>query len=342
MKNNTLEYLNAPDGHRIPIRSWLTPAPRGILLILHGMSEHSGCYDDVAPLLNQRGYHVVAFDQRSHGLAVLPQYLGCVNEIHNWENMCTDVDLMVTWVRAQHPGLPLLLLGHAMGSFIGLDYVERCSETVDGFLLEGTHYEPPWYTWAAHLAVNFEVNRQGINGRSALLHAMTFGRFARSVPQRRSDSDWISRDPDYVQRYLADPLCGVTCSNGFWRDLLEGLSRSQRLSQLKKIRADLPIFSFAGNNDPVGKGGVAVATLDDRFEEAGLFDVSLKIYDGARHDLLHELNQAEVIADVVTWCDRVVQRCALIQQRAPARHPTREAAVTERPWPNGSLQPARD
>lgn len=319
----TLSYLVAEDHHRIPLRHWPVSQPRGVITIAHGMSEHSGCYADVAARFNAAGYAVMAHDHRCHGLAVKPEYLGCVNEVHNWENICADMRTVNLHAQKTYPGLPIILLGHSMGSFISLAYVQRHSHTVDAFLIEGTNYEPPWFTWLAHLFANFEVNRQGINGRSAVIHALTFGKFARAFKPRHSDYDWLSRDRDFVQRYLDDPLCGVTCSNGFWRDLLEGLSKAQRMSNLRKIRKDLPIYSFAGDKDPVGKDGVSVAEFDDKLETAGLMDVTLKIYEGARHDLLHETNRDEVFADLLGWLEASLSRISnpVCELKPPHEHP---------------------
>lgn len=305
-----LIYLRAEDGHKIPLRHWHIAHPKGVIHIAHGMSEHSGCYSDVAAKLNAAGYAVMAHDHRCHGLSVPVSELGNVSDTQNWENVCADMRIVNIHGHKVYPNLPWILLGHSMGSFVSLSYVERHSQTVDALLIEGTNYEAPWFTWLAHLAADVECRRQGINARSPLIHALTFGKFAKAFNPRNSDYDWLSRDEAFVQGYLNDTMCGVTCSNGFWRDLLEGLSRVQRLSNLRKIRKDLPVYSFAGDKDPVGKDGISVAVLDDKLEAAGMMDVTLKIYEGARHDLLHETNRDEVFADLLNWLDSTLIKIA--------------------------------
>lgn len=305
-----LSFLTADDGHRIPIRHWPVTRPRGVLHIAHGMSEHSGLYADAAEYFTRAGYAVVAHDHRCHGLSVPIEALGNVSSTQHWEAVCADMRLINRHVRTLYPNVPLILLGHSMGSFISLSYVERHSQTIDALVLQGTNYEPPWFTWLAHWFAAFECWRQGVNARSAIIHFLTFGKFARAFKPAKSPYDWLSRDAGFVQRYLSDPRCGVTCSNGYWRDLLVGLSRAQRMRNLRKIRKDLPIYSFAGDKDPVGKDGVTVATLDDKLEEAGLIDVSLKIYEGARHDLFHETNRDEVLGDLLAWMDKTLMQLA--------------------------------
>ena len=312
-----VEFLLAEDGHRIPLRHWPAARPKAVIHIAHGMSEHSGCYADTAVALNAAGYSVMAHDHRCHGLSVPVDALGQVSATQHWEAVCADMRTVNVHVRSVYPDLPLILLGHSMGSFVSLAYVERHSQTVDAFMLEGSNYEAPWFTWSAHLFAALECWRQGENARSPIIHALTFGKFARQF-KPGSDYDWLSRDKDFVQRYLDDPRCGVTCSNGFWRDMLEGLSRAQRMINLRKIRKDLPVYSFAGSRDPVGENGIKVATLDDKLEAAGLIDVTLKIYEDARHDPLHEINRDEVLADMVAWLDGLL---------AKGMQPTRREAL---------------
>lgn len=305
-----VEFLLAEDGHRIPLRHWPVEHPKALIHIAHGMSQHSGVYQDTAAALNAAGYAVMAHDHRCHGLSVPVAELGEVSETQHWEAVCADMRTINHHGKTVYPNVPWILLGHSMGSFISLSYVERHSHMVDALVLQGTNYEAPWFTWSAHLFAAFECWRMGENGRSPIIHALTFGKFARAFQPRKSEYDWLSRDESFVEKYLADPRCGVTCSNGFWRDLLEGLSRTQRMTNLRKIRKDLPVYSFAGAKDPVGKDGVTVAILDDKLEEAGMRDVTLQIYEDARHDPLHETNRDEVFRDLLTWLDSTLQRMA--------------------------------
>lgn len=323
-----VEFLLAEDGHAIPLRHWPVEHPKALIHIAHGMSEHSGLYADAAAIFNAAGYAVMAHDHRCHGLSVPITALGETSEHQHWEAVCADMRSVNSHGKSVYPDVPWILLGHSMGSFISLSFAERHSQLIDLLVLQGTNYEAPWFTWAAHWFASFECWRQGENARSPIIHALTFGKFARAF-KSGTEYDWLSRDANFVQRYLNDPRCGVTCTNGFWRDLLEGLSRTQRMTNLRKIRKDLPIYSFAGAKDPVGKEGVTVAILDDKLEAAGMRDVTLKIYEDARHDLFHETNSAEVMSDLIRWLDETLARVA---QPACALKPAQEPAA----WLAGS------
>lgn len=305
-----VSFILAEDGHEIPLRHWPIEHPKALVHIAHGMSEHSGCYADVAARFNAAGYAVMAHDHRSHGLSVAIEALGEISETQHWEAVCADMRSVNHHGKALYPSVPWVLLGHSMGSFISLAYAERHSQHIEALILEGSNYEPPWFTWSAHWFAKLECWRQGENGRSGIIHALTFGKFAKAFGHDKSSYDWLTRDNTFVQRYINDPRCGITCTNGFWRDFLEGLSRTQRMSNLRKIRKDLPVYSLAGSKDPVGHDGVNVAILDDKLESAGLIDVTLKIYEGARHDLLHETNKDEVYSDLLTWMDETLLRVA--------------------------------
>lgn len=318
-----VEWLLAEDGHAIPLRHWPVAHPKAVIHIAHGMSEHSGCYADAAERFNQAGFAVIAHDHRCHGLSVPREELGNISKDQHWEAVCADMRSMNHEIRHLYPDTPIILFGHSMGSFISLSYAERHSHTIDALVLEGTNYEAPWFTWLAHWFADFECWRQGTNARSPIIHALTFGKFAKAFGKQSGPYDWLSRDGIFVHQYMNDPLCGVTCSNGFWRDLLSGLSRSQRMSNLRKIRKDLPVYSFAGSKDPVGKDGFTVAILDDKLEDAGMMDVTLKIYDGARHDLLHETNKEEVYQDLLAWVDATLLRLVqpACELKEPHEHP---------------------
>lgn len=298
------EWLTANDGHRIPCRHWPVGAPRAVVHIVHGMSEHSGCYDDVAGQLNAAGLSVLAHDHRCHGKSVPLAELGNTSRLQHWAGVCHDMATVNAELHRRYPELPVIVLGHSMGSFVAQEFAQHYPDQLNLLLLEGSNFEPPWFTTAASWLAGFETWRLGENGRSPLIHAMTFGGFNKTIKRPRTAFDWITRDTSFVDRYIADPLCGFQLSNNYWRHFLKGLSHLYRPTSLQRLRSDLPVYLFAGAKDPVGHMGHGVEKLAHALHEAGLRDVTLRMYPEARHDILHETNRDEVLTDLLAWVKR--------------------------------------
>jgi alpha-beta hydrolase superfamily lysophospholipase len=297
-----IEWLSASDGHQIPVRRWPVGQARAVIHIVHGMAEHSGCYADIAPLFNTAGYSVVAHDHRCHGQALAGLPPGDVGPQQHWRGVCDDMAVVNADIRQRYAGLPVVMLGHSMGSFIAQYFAQHHPGAINLLLLEGSSYEAPWFTSLAAAIARFESWRQGENGRSKLLHALSFGSFNKAIPAPRTDFDWVSRNNDFVDRYIADPLCGFQMANAYWRDFATALAQLYRPQSMKQIRADLPVYLFSGDHDPVGHMGRGVERLAECYRNTvGSRDVTLRLYPDVRHDLLHENNRDEVAADVLAW-----------------------------------------
>lgn len=300
----TEEWLTANDGHRIPLRYWPAENPRAVMHIVHGMSEHSGCYDDVARELNKAGFSVLAHDHRCHGKSVSLAELGDSSRLQHWAGVCHDMAVVNAELHRRYPNLPLIVLAHSMGSFVAQDFAQHYPDQLNILMLEGSNFEAPWFTTAASWLAGFEIWRQGENGRSPLIHALSFGAFNKTIRNPRTAFDWVTREIAFVDRYVADRMCGFQLSNGYWRDFLKGLSQLYRPTSIQRMRSDLPVYLFAGDKDPVGHMGRGVEKLAAALRAGGLRDVTLRLYPDARHDLLHETNRDEVMQDMLNWLKR--------------------------------------
>ncbi|MFT5604707.1 MAG: alpha-beta hydrolase superfamily lysophospholipase [Paracoccaceae bacterium] len=289
------------DSHRrVAYRQWLVPSPKVVIHIVHGMAEHSGCYDDVARLLNVAGFSVFAHDHCCHGENVAIDELGVVSDSQNWDYILKDMLSLNTLMRDAYLETPLAILGHSMGSFIAQRFAQEHPDRADFLLLEGSSLEPRWLTLAARWIATFECVRQGPNGQSPVLHALTFGGFNRAIKNPRTAFDWVSRETAFVDAYLHDPRCGVQVSNAFWRDMFGFLNTLYSRQSLHQLRPETPVYLFSGDRDPVGHNGKGVKKLA-AWLRAYLTNVTVKLYPEARHDVLHEINQSEVIEDLISW-----------------------------------------
>lgn len=296
--------LAADDGAQIHIYRWLPDvAPRGVIQIAHGLAEHAGRYARLAAALTDRGFAVYADDHRGHGQSAPQGEHGFFGERDGWRKCVGDLWALNRRIASDHPGLPIILLGHSMGSFMAQDFVADHGDAIAGLVLSGSNGPPPAIAGVGRMIARIERLRLGARGKSALLQAMMFGEFNKRFKPARTEFDWLSRDPAEVDAYVADPLCGFEFSNQLAVDLLDALGPLLKPERLARIRRDLPVYIFSGSDDPVGANLPALA---EAYRNAGLTRVEMKIYPGARHETLNETNRDEVTADLVRWSEGIL------------------------------------
>lgn len=296
--------LDAPDGHRIATYLWPAEASRGLVQIAHGMAEYGGRYGAVAEALNADGWSVIAHDHRGHGPSCRGADLGHFADAGGWRRVLEDLRLVRAHGRERAPEGPVTLLGHSMGSFIALSDQIDAGGSVDGLVLSASNQGGGALVHAGLAAAKVERLRQGRRGKSKLLAFLSFGSFNKGF-EGRTEFDWLSRDEANVDRYIADPRCGFSCSNQLWVDLLETLIDLGKPERLRRLPGDLPIYLFAGDRDPVSDGGVGVRGLEKLLKGAGVEEVERRLYPEGRHEMFNETNADDVRADLVSWLSQV-------------------------------------
>ena len=255
--------------------------------------------------LERRRFRVIALDQRGHGRTAERGVLGHYADADGWNKVVGDLATLNHHIRKQHPQAPIFLLGHSMGSYIGMAYLMQHSCSLQGAILSGSNYQPLPVYQAASLITRFERWRLGPTGRSRLIDFLSFGSFNKAFKPNRTAYDWLSRDPAQVDAYASDPLCGFRCTNQLWIDLLGGLQQISKASNLAQIDPGLPLLIMGGECDPVSEGK-RLKHLAHALREAGCQDVQLTLYPQARHEVFNETNRDEVTADLLTWLDQAL------------------------------------
>jgi alpha-beta hydrolase superfamily lysophospholipase len=287
MPSSTFSYTSA-DGTKIVAYRWDTAgAPRAAVQLTHGMGEHALRYEHVARALNEAGFVVYAQDQRGHGASADPEALGDLGK-DSWPGLVEDIGLLSAYVRAENPGLPLILLGHSMGSFAVQQYLYDHSADADGVVLTGT------------AAIDL------LEGALDLDQPIDLSAFNAPFAPARTDYDWLSRDEAMVDAYVADPRCGFGIDAAAGKAMFTGARRGADPAQVAAIRSGLPLYIAVGEADPVNGGLALLTPLAERYQAAGLTDVTVRTYPDARHEILNEANRAEIIAELITWIDCVV------------------------------------
>jgi alpha-beta hydrolase superfamily lysophospholipase len=318
MKASDFTFI-ASDGHPIFIRRW---APAGTakaaLLVIHGMAEHSARYERLAEVMTQAGWAVYAQDLRGHGRTAGDGELGWIAERDGFRRIRDDIRGIVGRLAEELGGLPLFLLGHSMGSLLAETYIAEGGTGLSGCVLSGVLTPPPPALLAVgRLIAAVGALLKGGRAKSPLLHEMSFGANNRYFANPRTGCDWLSRDAAEVDKYLADPLCGFVCSFAFYRDLFSGLSLYFALSPFSGIEKDMPIYVFAGAEDPLGGAKGFVPILAEKLKAAGARSVDTRLYPGARHETLNESNRDEVMADVRDWLESRLRSSATARSTAP-------------------------
>jgi alpha-beta hydrolase superfamily lysophospholipase len=292
--------LQADDGHRILIDLWFPPDARILVHVMHGLGEHPARYERFARHCNSRDIAVAAHNHRGHGENCPVTELGHYADNDGWNKLIADAALVQAFLRKQLPNLPLILLGHSMGSYIAQSFVMRGEGSASALILSASSFNSRLQLRIGHWIAAIESMRSGKKSKSALLNKMGFGAFNKAFAPNRTDFDWLSRDQEEVDKYVADQLCGGDSSNRLWFDLTGGLLEVTSNKALRKIRSDLPILITGGADDPAG-GQEGLTRLHQKYVSTGHSGASLKIYQHGRHEMLNETNRDEFSADLTQW-----------------------------------------
>ena len=320
-ENGGSVWKTMDDGIRLYVRRWETggAAPKAILHIVHGMAEHSGRYSRLAKRLNAEGIEVWAADQRGHGETACNKQndpsggglLGHCADSDGFSRVTADIDILNRIIISQKPGVPLFLMGHSWGSFIVQNYIEKYEGRsslygqeplwLSGCVLSGTRGPDGFKVAFGAPVMKLLAFIKGPRKGSPLAKALADGPYNKYFRPNRTGADWLSRDENEVNAYIADPLCGKLCSAGFYRDMARALSRIHRPEEIKKIRKELPVYIFSGSADPVGDMGDSPTALILAYRHLEIKDLESVLYPDARHETLNETNREEVTESLLSW-----------------------------------------
>lgn len=280
---------------------WL-PAepPRAVVQLSHGVAEYVLRYQELAQALTQAGFAVVGHDHLGHGGSVAPGgtplYFGPAG---SWNTVVDDLYALRQETGRRFPGLPYFLLGHSMGSFLARTYLIRYPGTVNGCILMGTGQMSPALVAAGLTLAAAEIRRRGETALSPLVKQLSFDAYNKVFAPNRTGFDWLSTDPAAVDEYIQDPLCGGNATLGLFREMLGGIRFITRQSNLAKMNMNVPVLFLSGSMDPVGDCGKGVQRACRSFQRAGVRRCGMKLYPGARHELLHDTCREAVKADIL-------------------------------------------
>lgn len=298
--------LVSPTGATIAIRH--QPArdrARAVLQVNHGLAEHSARYRRFAQTLPDAGFAVYAHDHRGHGRTIAPDAPQGVftSGRDGVDQVIADVGAVHAHIAKQHPGVPLFIFGHSMGGLISMNYALRHPENLAGAAVWNANFSGGLAARAAQAILAWERMRLGSDVSSRLLPKLTFAAWARQMPNRRTDFDWLSHIEAEVDAYVADPLCGWNASVGMWQAIFRMIESGGQVERTSEAARALPFHLVGGGQDPATDMGKAVGQQADRMNRAGFSDVTLNVYPDARHETLNDHDAERATANLIGWME---------------------------------------
>lgn len=301
-----MSIASSEPNQMLAITKWMpfSKEIKGVVQIVHGMEEHIKRYGEFAQILTKQGFVVIGHDHLGHGnTAKTKEDMGYFSRKNGWDRLTQDVHLVYENMRQAYPFSPYYILGHSMGSLVVRTYLTQYQDCLTGVILSGTSGQKRGLLLGQLLCKSI-ILVKGQRYRSKLLEFFVTDSFNRKVRPTKTKADWINRDQREVAIYLQDEKCGIPFTAKAYQDLMQGsyyLSKQKNTNQTQQV----PILLISGDEDPVGgthaRGVIRVYHM---LEKAGIKDITIRLWKGARHELLREMNKSEVYQVILEWMNK--------------------------------------
>ena len=301
MKTEIIEFAGF-DGITLAAVLWQPEGEiKAMLQIAHGMTEHMGRYERFAADLCGQGIAVAGFDLRGHGKnSGTPNVASCGKG--GWEASVEDMRLFFELLEQRFPGVPHYMLGFSLGSFLLREYLTKypAEGEVAGAIIAGTGHQPRWLLSIMMGIVKGQIKKAGYDQTTDLVRQLSFGTYNQKFKPHRTTADWLCSDEAELDQYLADPLVRKDISSGLFYELLGSMKRTASRFEYNGWDTGLPVLFLSGKVDPVGDCGKGVQTIYHRMKKTGMENVTIRLFENARHDIFHE--EACGVAETVRRC----------------------------------------
>lgn len=299
-------YLPSSDkGFQLRCMEWRPEGEvKAVLQIVHGMVEHIGRYEEFAVWMAEHGVAVIGHDHLGHGKTVRnKEDYGYFGTSGGSVNLIRDIRRVNGYAKKKYLNKKLVLMGHSMGSFLVRKYLSVYEDGADGFIFMGTGAPPEPVVFAGYVLASLMAKIKGEHYVSKLLYEASLGNYNRKFKPVKTPYDWLTRDEELSKDFGKDPYCQFIFTTGAYRDFFGLILSGARAEKKHRVRVDAPILLVSGDMDPVGDNAKGVRTVYERYDEAGASDLTLGLYEGARHEILHEINRGEVFGDIFEWME---------------------------------------
>lgn len=276
---------------------WTVENPVAIIGIVHGMSEHIDRYVDFIQILNKNNIIVYGMDARGHGKTAQNGILGHF-EKNDWNNILEDINCLLEIEKEKYPNLPFFILGHSMGSFLTRHFLNKYNPDISGAIVMGTGTPDNNVLYRfTKIIADFKKSTD----KAVFLHRTAFRPYVKKIQNPKTSFDWLSSDDNEIKKYIKDPMCGYCMTNGFYSEFMYGMLELSKLEKKINLDKNLRLFFVSGKDDPVGNYSDFVIEAYNKYKNAGIKDVDIKLYENMRHEILNEKNKSEVYQDILQF-----------------------------------------
>ena len=292
--------LPSKDGYRLALRIYEADDPKAVVKFIHGMEEYQDRYRPFAEFLQAAGYTAVTADLRGHGKSA--PVLSHIADRDGHLRLLEDEEAILEMIHERWAGVPVILLAHSMGTIIARVFLQKWSREFHKVVLSG-YPNPNAAAGAGILLTDLISSVKGNKGYSKLVDGMVLGPFGKAVPDAKTPQDWLSVNPENVQHYREDPLCGARFTLGSYSTLFHLIRQMADAGQYEEVWKELPILMISGREDPCTGGEKGRADSETVLRKAGFRELKIVILDGMRHEILNETGKEEVLRKILEFMD---------------------------------------
>ncbi|QMS84567.1 alpha/beta fold hydrolase [Candidatus Xianfuyuplasma coldseepsis] len=280
--------------------------PKAIIQIFHGMGEHKNRYIPFMQFMADHGYALYAHDHRKHGESVTEEDgYGIFESTDTWYDVLDDCYSVSRKILKDFPGKKLIIMGHSMGSVIAREFIAKNPLVPQAAIIMGTvPVMTPMKAFVPKTLANIIGLFKG-KKRSPFLAGVVNKPLIATYENPRTPFDWLTHDESIVDQYIEDPLCGYAYSAQFYKEFIGALATVNKSSLIMRTK-DIPILFISGIEDPVGEMGEGVKTIYELYNGHGYTNLTLKLIENARHEVLNEINKNITYEEILVWCDAAI------------------------------------
>ena len=289
------------DGYKLAARVYESNEPKAVVKCIHGMEEHQDRYRPFAEYLQEAGYTVITADLRGHG-PTAPR-LCHIADRDGHLRLLEDEEVQLEEIHRRWAGVPVILFAHSMGTIIARVFLQKWSREFHKAVLSG-YPNPNSAAGAGIVLTDLISSMKGTKGYSKMVDGMVLGPFGKAVPDAKTPQDWLSVNPENVQRYREDPLCGARFTLGSYNTLFHLIRQMADPGLYEEVWKELPILMISGREDPCTGGEKGRTDSEAVLRKAGFREIEIMTLDGMRHEILNETGREEVFRKIRAFMDK--------------------------------------